>query len=76
MKLRYYASLLAYLSAKLSELHESDVGDTNGVKVEGVADLKNVSIPSSKSVSTSAIKGLVGARVLLRLGRSKKMYKH
>lgn len=59
-------------STKLKELHSSDVGDTNGVKV-GVAELgrvKNVSNPSPKLCEDNSVSsGLVGARFLTRFGR-------
>lgn len=60
------------LSTKLSELHSSDVGDTNGVSVVGVTDpgRKNASNPSPIVwVESSVTSGRVGARVLARFGR-------
>lgn len=60
------------LSTKLSELHSSDVGDTNGVSVVGVTDpgRKNASNPSPiVCVESSVTSGRVGARVLARFGR-------
>lgn len=55
---------------KLSELHSSEVGDTNGVSVVGVREPgpKNVSRPSPIALG-SVSKARVGARVLVRLGR-------
>lgn len=61
------------LSTKDNELHSSDVGETSGVRVDGVAEpgLKKASIPSlTPAVDPSSVMtGFFGARVLARFGR-------
>lgn len=64
--------LIVGLSTKLNELHSSDVGETNGVRVLGVTEpgRKNASMPSPMEwVDNSVTRGRLGARVFMRLGR-------
>lgn len=67
--------LIVGLSTKLSELHSSDVGDTNGVNVVGVTEPgrcwgKNPSKPSPKTCDEgiSVNTGFVAALVFARFG--------